>query len=105
MHSGKDSISSADSAQSYFMEQRDTDGSGLILGLLSLFALLFGVLVFWELIGPFHENNIDVPGAIGAAIAGAALSSTALFRRSGAMALNVVGLVLNLSALGAVAFA
>ena len=86
------------------MDHRASGGSGLILGLLSLFALLFAVLVFWELIGPFHENDIDVPGAIGAAVAGAALSSVALFRRSGAMALNIVGLLLNLSALGAVAF-
>ena len=99
MLSGKGSISSTDSAQSYFMEQRATDGSGLILGLLSLFALLFGALVFGELIIPFQTKFFDLLVAIAAAVVGVTLSLTAIFRRNGALVLNIVALAANLSAL------
>lgn len=86
------------------MDQRDRGGSGLILGLLSLFALLFGLLVFWELIRPFRNGSIDMKIAVAAGVLGVVLSGLALFRRKGAMILNIVALILNLSGLSAVGF-
>lgn len=76
--------------------------NGLILGLVAL--LLFGLegLIFFEVIRPFHENNIDQPLGLCAAGLGAFLSLLALWRRQGAVALNVVALLLNIAALVAV---
>jgi hypothetical protein len=73
--------------------------SGLVLGLASLLALGFGALLFFEIIRPFHDNNIDIPLAIGAAVVGALLSVGALILRKGAVALNIVAPLLNLAAL------
>jgi hypothetical protein len=83
------------------MEQRKR--GGLILSLTSLLALGLGALLFFEIIRPFHDNNIDIPMAIGAAVVGVLLSASALIFRKGALVLNIVALVLNLAALGIVA--
>lgn len=83
------------------MEERKQ--SGLVLGLTSLLALGFGALLFFEIIRPFHDNNIDIPMALGAGVAGVLLSAIALILRKGALVLNIVALVLNLAALGVVA--
>ena len=82
------------------MEQRKQ--SGLVLGITSLLALGIGALLFFEIIRPFHDNNIDLPIAIGAAVVGVLLSAGALILRKGAPVLNIVALVLNLAALAAV---
>jgi hypothetical protein len=76
--------------------------TGLILGLASLFLLGFEGLIFFEFIRPFRDNNIDQPLGLCGAGLGALLSLFALWRRQGAIALNVIALLLNISALVAV---
>jgi hypothetical protein len=82
------------------MEQRKR--SGVVLGVTSLLALGLGFLLFFEVIRPFHDGNIDMPLAIGCAVAGALLALVGVVRRRGAVWLNVVALLLNILALIAV---
>jgi hypothetical protein len=82
------------------MEQRKR--SGLILGLSSLLSLGLGALLFFEIIRPFRDGNIDMPLAIGAASAGALLGLIGVVRRRGAVWLNILALILNVLALIAV---
>lgn len=77
--------------------------AGLILGFASLAALALGVLIFFEIIRPFHDGNIDMPIAIGAGVVGALLSFGGLVLRKGAVILNAIALLLNVLALIAVA--
>src|SRR3954453_16837942 len=78
--------------------------SGLVLGLLALAALAVGGLILFELIRPFRDTHIDQPIAVGCCVLSACLSSGALAFRKGALALNVIGLILSLFAIGALAF-
>jgi hypothetical protein len=79
------------------MEQRKR--SGVVLGITSFLALGLGFLLFFEVIRPFHDGNIDMPLAIGCAVAGALLALVGVVRRRGAVWLNVVALLLNVLAL------
>ncbi len=76
--------------------------TGLILGLASLLLLGVEALIFFEFIRPFHDNNIDQPLGLCVSGLGALLSLFALWRRQGAIALNLIALLLNITALVAV---
>ena len=82
--------------------KQSTAKVGLTLGLVSLFLLVLEGLIFFEVIRPFHDNNIDQPLGLCGAGLGALLSLLAIWRRQGAVALNVIALLLNIAALVAV---
>ena len=82
--------------------ERPAGKTGLILGLTSLGFLLLDALIFFEVIRPFRDNDIDQPLAFCLAGAGALLSSFSLGARKGATLLNIIALALNTAALIAV---
>jgi hypothetical protein len=78
--------------------------SGVILGL-AAFALLGGsALIFFEIIRPFRDSHIDLPLAVAGCVLAASLTSAALSFHKGARILNMIGLILSMLALFAIAF-
>ncbi len=73
--------------------------AGLTLGLSSLLMLGLAALLFFEVVRPFHDNNIDQPLVLWALGLGAILSLLALCLHKGATLLNVLALVLNVTGL------
>ena len=76
--------------------------TGLILGLISLGLLALDALIFFEVIRPFRNNDIDQPLAFSLAGAGALLSAYSLGARKGATVLNIIAFALNVAAVIAV---
>ncbi len=70
---------------------------------LSLLLFAWGLLLFFEVVRPFRDPDIDMPIALGCWVLGLALAAAGLWLRHGMFALNIVMLVLNslvLAALG-----
>lgn len=76
--------------------------TGLVLGLMSLALLGLEALIFFEVIRPFRDNNIDQPMGLCLAGLGALLSLFSLGARKGAMILNIIAFLLNIATLIAV---
>ena len=82
--------------------ETSTPKSGLVLGLISLALLGLDTLIFFEVIRPFRDGNIDQPLGYSLAGLGTLLSLFSLGARKGATALNIVAFVLNIGAIIAV---
>jgi hypothetical protein len=70
---------------------------------LSLLLFACGLLLFFEVLRPFHDPDFDMPIALGCWVLGLALAAAGLWLRHGMFALNMAALVLNslvLAALG-----
>ena len=72
---------------------------GLLFGLTSILLPGLAALIFFEILRPFHDNNIDQPIVLVALSLGAVLSALALALRKGAIIFNVLALLLNVAAL------
>lgn len=72
-----------------------------ILSMLSLALFILGVLLFFEVIRPFRDLELDMPIAIGSWSAGIVLAGIALWFRLGHPAINWAALILNALALAA----
>ena len=75
--------------------------SSLLPGL-SLLLFACGVLMFFEVVRPFRDPDIDMPIAVGCWVLGLVLAAAGLWLRHGMFALNITALVFNALALLAV---
>lgn len=69
---------------------------------LSLLLFACGLLLFFEVVRPFRDPDIDMPIALGCWVLGFALAAAALWRRQGVFYLNMGALALNALALAGV---
>lgn len=70
-----------------------------ILSILSLALFTLGVLLFFEVVRPFRDLDLDMPIAIGSWSAGIVLAGIALWFRLGHPVINWAALTLNVLAL------
>jgi hypothetical protein len=69
---------------------------------LSLLLFACGLLLFFEVVRPFRDPDIDMPIAVGCWVFGVALAAAALWQRQGMFYLNLGALVLNALALAGI---
>jgi hypothetical protein len=81
-----------------------TSRTGLLFGLCALAILGCSALIFFEIIRPFRDSHIDMPIAVAGCVLAASLTSAALSFHKGARILNMIGLILSMLALFAIAF-
>jgi hypothetical protein len=68
---------------------------------LSLLLFACGLLLFFEVVRPFRDPDIDMPIALGCWVLGLALAAAGLWLRQGMFALNIAALALNLLVMAA----
>ena len=66
-----------------------------LIGIFALLLCALGVLIFFEVIRPFHEMSIDGPIALGSWSIGAALGISCFFLKGRSLTLSVLSVMAN----------